>query len=282
MVHGEEKARDMARSLLPSRWRKGARKERALIHRGHRREPKETLARLARDPVGWEELPSLKDSSQRELRGVVQHRRGADKVNPFIRWATAVTRELPRESRLSHVRGRVPQGVIGEHALVHVRHTEAFEDPVEREWRRAWWSRNGGSSRTGWMDRGEQAQLLRQVLQVPEGHRTFNRWLSYHPDDTYSRWSHKAGCAKPGRVLLGLHDVLPFLDTVGSMSRGRDGRQRWGPADPQAGIFHRMERFLRAFKQCRSDVPATLKELGVRRGHGEEPNFVKLPAEQRA
>ena len=281
MVHGEEKARDMARSLLPSRWRKGARKERALIHRGNRRGPKEQLARLAREPEGWEELPSLKDFSQRELRGVVCHRRGADKVNPFIRWATAVTRELPRESRLSHVRGLVPRGVIGEHALVHLERTEAFEDPVAREWRWAWWNRNGGSSRTGWMDRGEQAQLLRQVLEVPEGHRTFNRWLRYHPNATYDRWG-KRVWPKPVRTLLGQHDVLPFLDTVGRTTRSRDGRQWWGPGDSHPGIFHDMERFLRAFKQCRGDVAATLKELGVRVGRRREPPMVKLPAAQRA
>jgi len=263
MAYGEEKARDMARSLLPSRWRKGARKQRALIHRGGRREPKAALARLEREPEGWDEQPFPKDTSQRELRWVVSHRRGADKVNPFIRWATAVTRELPRESRLSHVRGRVPQGVIGEHALVHLEHTEAFENPTEREWRQAWWWRV--RSKTSWLERGELAQLLRRVLQVPEGHRTFNRWLRYHPNATYLRWGNKVIWAKEVRTLLGMHDVLPFLDTV---------------SGPEHELFQVMERFLRAFKQCRADVPATLRALGVRAGHRRgEPYFVKLPAE---
>lgn len=257
MAYGEEKARDMARSLLPSRWRKGARKERALIHRGSRREPKAALARLAHEPEGWETRPFPKDTTRRELRWVVSHRRGADKVNPFIRWATAVTRELPRESRLSHIRGQVPRGVIGEHALVHLKHTEAFEDPVERDWRQAWWWRIR-SKRSG-MDRGEQAQLLRQVLQVPEGHRTFNRWLRYHPNATYVRKGNKVIGTREVRTLLGVHDVLPFLDTVGG---------------PQQEVL----RFLRAFKQCRGDLPATLLALGVRAGHRRgEPYFVKLP-----
>ena len=61
-----------------------------------------------------------------------------------------------------------------------------------------------------------------------------------------------------------------------------DGRQWWGPANSQDGLFQVMERFLRAFKKCRGDVEATLKELGVRRGLGEEPYFVKLGAAQRA
>ena len=180
------------------------------------------------------------------------------------------------------MRGLVPQGVIGEHALGHVESTEAFEDPVEREWRQAWWYRNGGSSRTGWMERGEQAQLLRQVLQAPEGHRTFNRWLRYHPGATYDCWGRRVTCVKRVRTLLGVHDVLPFLDTVGHMARGRGGRQSWGPANPQSDLFPVMERFLRAFKKCRGDMAATLKELGVRLGHGEEPYFVKLPADSPA
>jgi hypothetical protein len=272
----------MARSLLPSKWRKGARKERALIHRGSRREPREAMSRLAREPEGWEDLPTPGDASSVEIGHLVRHRRYADKVNPFIRWATAVTRELPRESRLSHVRGLVPRGVIGEHALVHLERTEAFESLTEREWRYAhWWGR---SSKSGWMERGEQAQLLRQVLQVPEGHRTFNRWLRYHPNATYVRWGNKVIWTTRGvRTLLGLHDVLPFLDTVGRMTRSRDGRQWWGPAQPQNDTFQVMERFLRAFKQCRGDVAATLTELGVRAGRRKgEPYFVKLSADQRA
>lgn len=279
MSFGEEKAREMARSLLPSRWRKGARKERALIHRRSRREPKAALARLEHEPEGWDERPFPKDTSQRKLGGVVCHRRGADKVNPFIRWATAVTRELPQESRLSHVRGQVPRGVIGEHALEHLKRTEAFEDPVERQRRQAWWWRV--RLKTSWLERGEQAQLLRQVLQVPEGHRTFNRWLRYHPNATYYRWGNKVVWAKEVRTLLGVHDVLPFLDTVGRMTRDRRGRQWWVPAEAHRELFHVMERFLRAFKQCRGDLPATLVALGVRAGRRDEPYFVKLPADQR-
>lgn len=69
--------------------------------------------------------------------------------------------------------------------------------------------------------------------------------------------------AREVRTLLGVHDVLPFLDTVG-------------------GPHHAMVSFLRAFKQCRGDVPATLRALGVKPGGPNEPYFVKLPADQRA
>jgi hypothetical protein len=260
MVHGEDKARDMARSLLPSRWRKGARKERALIHQGTRREPRETLSRLAREPEGWEETPTPRDTSRREIRQLVRHRRWADKVHPFIRWATAITRELPRESRLSHVRGLLPEGVIGEHALVHIKGIEDFENAAERQRRKAWWGRG---ARSQWLERGEQAQLLRQVLQAPDGHRAFNRWLRYAPPGNCTCWDRPMAHPKV-RTLQGVHDVLPFLDTVGSMSRGRHGQQWWGPIHAQFAYFEAMDRFLRAFKQCRGDVQATLKQLGVK------------------
>ncbi len=104
------------------------------------------------------------------------------------------------------------------------------------------------------MERGEQAQLLRQVLQVPKGHRTFNRWLRYHPGAYCQKWGNTMVWPKPVPTLLGLCDVLPFLDTVGHMARGHGGRPSSGPAHPHHELFQAMERFLHTFKQCRGDV----------------------------
>jgi hypothetical protein len=271
MVHGEEKAWEMGRSLLPSKWRKGARKERALIHRNNRRGPREAMARLAQEPEGWDERPAPDDTSSREIRSLVRHRRHADKVNPFIRWATAVTHELPRERRLSHVRGLLPQGLIGEHALVHLKHAEAFVDLRQREWNLARWRRAYPSqSQRAWLDRGEHAQLLRQVLQVPDGHHTLNRWLRYHPNAGGQRWG-KRWVFPRVRTLQGVHDVLPFLDALGQVTRGHKGWREWGPAHPHFVCFQAMDRFLRAFKKCRGEVTATLAELGVK------PDWWTLP-----
>jgi hypothetical protein len=60
------------------------------------------------------------------------------------------------------------------------------------------------------MDRGEQAQLLRWLVTLPGMHRAFNRWIQERHAAAHPR--------RPGerpartRPLLGLHDVLPFLD----------------------------------------------------------------------
>jgi hypothetical protein len=259
MVYGEEKIRDMARSLLPSTRRKRARNTRGLLHRASRRTARLELTRLERDPEAFEDLPGPDGGRSQEICYMVQDRRSADKVNPFVRWATATTRELPRESRLSHIQGLLPKGVIGEHALSHLKRAKAFRDPRKDHWRRAWLSR---SPQIEWMDRGEQAELLRAVLAAPGGHRAFNRWL----------WAHHAASSNPWyqpelpRPLRGFHDVLSFLDEVGAYTRWYFGKRTWQPRFPNSEPFEATEAFLRAFKQSRGDVAATLKALGVKAG----------------
>lgn len=264
MAYGEEKARDMSRSLLPSTGRKVARTVRIHIHRSARRTARLEVERWERDPEAYDGLPGPGKAPDVKIRNMVWRRRLRDKVNPFIRWATAITRELPRESRLSHVRGRMPQGVIGEHALGHLECTEAFEDPFERERRFAFrrWSPQGGC-----MDRGEQAELLRAVLAAPAGHRTFNRWLRASNAAGLNRWA----VPPPTRVLQGAHDVLPFLDTLGEYTPWFRGKLAWNPKHAHARVFEAMDAFLQAFKKCRGDVEATLKILGWKPEDGPRP-----------
>ena len=49
MIHGDDKAKDMARSILPSRSR-GVAVSRARIHRSVRREVNVSLRKLTHDP----------------------------------------------------------------------------------------------------------------------------------------------------------------------------------------------------------------------------------------
>ncbi|XXF78951.1 hypothetical protein P2318_04120 [Myxococcaceae bacterium GXIMD 01537] len=257
MIHGEHKARDMARSLLPSTWRKGARRTRANIHRSARRIAREELSWLTDDPEAREvfHLTEVDKIEALEVSGLVWVRRGGDKVNPFIRWATATTRHLPQESRLSHVRGVLPNGVIGEHAVDHLRRVPAFEDPHERQRRMAYRS----SRKPWWLDRGEHAELLREVLRAG-GHALINRWLrarhfaehapsTPRPSDRPGRFIARRGHGSLPlpRLLLGPHDVLPFLDAV----------------ETCRSMFTAMDQFLRAFKQHRRDLSATVAALGL-------------------
>ncbi len=273
MVYGDEKARDMARSLLPSKNREAARKDRVSIHRSERRQSRMETARLAADPESFEDFAGFDGHSEVEVRQMVRWRRAGDKVAPFIRWASAITRPLPQPSRLSHIRALVPRGVIGEHALLHVADSKGFEHPNEaalREARRRAWARK---RRSAWLDRGEQAELLRAVLQAPGGHRTFNRWLQVSHVPQYQTETRRTPCrCEPGctileavnvpvsatraRLLLGVHDVLPFLSALWDPPE----KTRWGKG-PHADQLGPVNDFLRAFKKCHGDVEATAKEL---------------------
>jgi hypothetical protein len=255
MVYGEEKARDMTRSLLPSRHRASARSARATIHRSARRQSRVEMAQLARDLEAFEDLAGLDDDVTGEIRHMVCGRRQGDKVAPFIRWARAITRPLPQHSRLSHLRGFLPQGVIGDHALFHLSDEKDFAHPDETARREALWRKWAEDSTPWWLDRGEQAELLRALLRSHGGHRAFNRWLQTPFTLHY-------------RPLLGEHDVLPFLadlwerprevpDARYSSRHGR-GSSPLGPYSLQASPVNK---FLRMFKKLRGDVDATVKAL---------------------
>ncbi|MCY1019445.1 hypothetical protein [Pyxidicoccus sp. MSG2] len=227
------------------------------------------MNQLEHDPELADDCPDLDADSTRKMRRVVWGRRARDKVNPFQRWARAVTADLPRDVRLSHVRGALPEGLIGEHALSHLSWDTHFESTAERELRearqRAW--RLQRRWRALELDRGLLATLLRRLLLLPGGQRAFNdylkracamsRTLQRGHDGRRHRVLHGPG---PIRLLLGTHDVRPFLAVL--------TRPTWGapptappPMLPEA---HRAAHdFLRAFHQQRGDLAATLAALPV-------------------
>ncbi|HYO64484.1 MAG TPA: hypothetical protein VEU33_00270 [Archangium sp.] len=276
MSHGEEKARDMTRSLLPSRHRASARYERASIHRSARRQSHVELAQLAREPESFEDLAGLDDDVTGEIRRMVRGRRAGDKLAPFIRWARAITRELPQHSRMGHLQGLVPPGVIGDHALFHLSNERDFVHPAEAAHREALRRRWARDRTPPWLERGEQAELLRALVLAPGGHRAFNRWLRLHHVTRYRSELRRRPCScEPGctiletvsipvepvhpRMLRGVHDVLPFLEALWGSGARHD---RWrSPAGPCADQAQAVDTFLRAFKEHRRDVASTVKAL---------------------
>ncbi|WP_043321001.1 hypothetical protein [Corallococcus coralloides] len=252
MIHSDEKVRQMARSLLPSKNREAARAAKARIHRSARQEARQELTVWMKAGDVEDDLPSFAPWERKAISMEVRWRRDGDKVMPFIRWATARTRELRREDRLSHVRSLLPRGVIGEHALGHVEHTTAFEDPIEKAWRNRYWRRSEQHRKTHQMERGEMAQLLRTLLDAPEGHATLNRFLR----ERYTRKVNEQAPANreraerlPHRPLLGVHDVLPFLDSLEP--------DRWGTPPPRFMV----RLFLQRFKEHRGHIPSVRAAL---------------------
>ena len=274
MVHGEEKAREMARSLLPSTRRVIVRREKATIHRAHRRHFRGQMRQLAREPEDFEDRADLEDEPVTEIRWVMRGRRSADKIPPFLRWATARALPMPRDSRLSHIRALVPRGLIGDHALSHLQHEELFKSSAQLAFER---ERAAHRPRPYLMNRGEQAEWLRALLRAPEGHRVFNQWLKvrhllehheklkgWHctcePQCRRLPWALREALP-PVRLLQGAHDVLPFLADI------------WDPKDvtrwsgrrstPLDSIRSGVDTFLRTFKKHRGDVVATARTLGL-------------------
>jgi hypothetical protein len=157
VYYGRSKARQMARSILPSKAPRMARDTKKAINRKHRRQYRQ----LAADPelldsrywhhqCNWERL---------ELRS---DRRAADKLAHFERWAARVTKGMRKEDRLSAMRSLLPEGLIGEHALSHLRFLPEFDiDPLRRSYQNP-------VRRLPQLSRQQLTQALRRVAADPE------------------------------------------------------------------------------------------------------------------
>ncbi|NTX11439.1 hypothetical protein HUA76_11625 [Myxococcus sp. CA056] len=263
MRYGDDKSFEMARSLLPSTHRQAARKSRASLHRRSRRSSRTRVAQLIRDPEFAEDCAELDEDSSTEMQWVVSRRRRADKVNPFIRWAEQRTLDQPRDLRVELMRKVLPAGLIGHHALSHLKQQKHFLSSLELP-------RGIGRSSTPWRrkplsDRGVMAQILRGLLRVPDGQKSFNGYLKRASASSWSwKQGHDGRCHvvlhghKTPRLLMGVHDVLTFLDGVGV--------HPWPPHPPRprgepASTREPALTFLRAFHRLGGDLTATLAAL---------------------
>ncbi|WP_408888967.1 hypothetical protein ACJ2CR_32420 [Myxococcus faecalis] len=271
MLYGDEKSLQMARSLLPSQWREQARWYRASQSRSTRRAVRVRVSRLALEPDLFEDCADLDEDAASKMGWVVHRRRRSDKVNPFIRWAKHRTADEPRDSRLSRIRGVVPEGLIGAHALDHLRGDEHFMSTADlASWEaRRWVSKNRWRS-----ERGLMAQLLRRLLRIAGGQKTFNGYLKRA---SAKGWSKRLGhdgqrhAVFHGddslRLLMGVHDVLPFLDAIEVHARTpRDWSRPQRPASTRGPALD----FLRAFHRHTFDLDATLRSLPI-------PKLTNLP-----
>lgn len=273
MLYGDEKPRHMARSILPCAHRDESRKAKRAVKRGARRVARSRVKALARDPDAFDFEADFDSYPEHEVRSLVHRRRQADKLNHFVRWAEVVTEGLPAESRLSRMRALLPEGLIGEHAVSHLKQRAAFLLPQELELealRRALWR---PLSRE--MDRGEMAELLRELLTQPELHQAFNDWMHKHHVPSFRRWYERrfdpvlgrdvyevrsATEPTPPRKLLGAHDVLPFLRDIHPPPLSQLAARQFLPHDNPEWL-DAARAFLRAFKVCGPDLTAIWKRL---------------------
>ncbi len=139
MRNHNEKARDMARSVLPSTARKGARQTRAHIHgreRARLRAELHALRSIGQEADDFE--GDLAWTAKRDIKEMVNDRRGADKVGSLIAWAERVVERDPAltsanwNDRAVYFGKLLPPGLIGNHAIFHLRW--ALDDRGRYRW----------------------------------------------------------------------------------------------------------------------------------------------------
>ena len=125
----KDKIKDMIRSILPSTAVKGSREDRASAHRANRKKVRQTLHQYNNED--WEDedtmVMRLHESDlkrRRQIRYMVRDRRGADKINHFVRWCEKKTKHIPEDKpqeRYSHISSLIGGvgDVIREHAVGH-------------------------------------------------------------------------------------------------------------------------------------------------------------------
>ena len=151
MLYGEEKRRQMARSILPSTRDKGSRDDLRLIARAHRSRSRAALRtlRFGCDDELEDQLDiALADAAavrRRDIKETVFERRLGDKLGPVMRWAPKAVAHLDRCDRMPTLRSWLPDDLAGRHACSHLAWMDELN--VEYEHMRRWWVLAGPSYR---------------------------------------------------------------------------------------------------------------------------------------
>lgn len=144
MTYGVSKQRDMIRSVLPSTSRTSARNDLRSIKQRNRSNIRKELRTIAKG-IGSSDVIDNYDESAADLNYypdteilyIVDDRRGADKVQPLMRWAPSQVKDARKEDRLSKMYALLPDNTIGRHAVSHIQRVKEFEIIYPHNW---WYS----------------------------------------------------------------------------------------------------------------------------------------------
>jgi|GEM_PF-2270417 len=183
------KIKDMIRSVLPSTARAYARAAKS--------SRKRELRRTLRQDLHHEDFDETKADFTRDARvsDIVWGRRGADKLNHFMRWCRAKTKGMDTEDALSYVRTILPPSLIGDHAYSH---WESERKP--RPWSR--YHYEPGQSRQSYID-STTCRLKRALGIAPDLHHALNASIKRDKME-----------GEPRRLLRGIHDVEAFVRAI--------------------------------------------------------------------
>jgi len=240
-TYGEEKRRDMARSVLPSRRAKGAREDKRRVHGEVRSRIRDLIVKGDWDNESDLALDPQRHKPYQGIKVVVRDRRDGDNLAPLMRWAEAKADELgdTPEERCAALRAMLPDNIVGWHAMTHVDHLDAFEtNPIRNAWRYARADRQASY-------RENYNKVVRVAHKVFEngGHSAFNIELrrahvrtghdrrcpvfEYDADKDRMAIRHVVKhnvlchtCTADPRLLLGAHDIDEFARDVASEITG--------------------------------------------------------------
>lgn len=126
MQYGDQKLRDMARSVLPSTRRKNAKAEKQQVARKNRRQ----INRDCKASISYEDyLDCPAENHKIDTRKkndsytyLLSNRRSADKVGPLIHWAQAKVHKenIDLNDAESFFKAILPKNLIGSHAWTHL------------------------------------------------------------------------------------------------------------------------------------------------------------------
>lgn len=300
MIYGKDKALEMARSLLPSTRRKGARDDKAEITRASRHNVNVELHRTAIDPEYYDDSSTdFEQDTNHQISYVVRDRRSGDKTAAFERWSEAITKDVDQDSRLTHVKSLVPGGIIGDHAISHLEWKKHFasraklqlDENIElnRKEKRIKSRYGKTQNKVKRMTRAEEIKALHKIVEDGRLHRELNQYVVTHShylmpsmsestrvyNEDLQRWetryktvylTYPAGTTKRvgQRKLLGMHDIEKFLDDVQKSSNQNERvyiKGKWyANPDYRGNAYSAVKTFLMAV-HTNKKIPKKLDNL---------------------
>jgi hypothetical protein len=243
MLYGEEKVKEMSRSLLPSAGRKRARRKKVELSRKLRRVCRKKLRSIREEDDYYESNLDFDyfDDGQYVRTNIVGSRRGADKLGPFLSWAEAKAAHIPDGEKYHYIKSLLPGSgfIIVDHAMGHLEGREGFDrNPLARR----------GYYYTKPKPRITEDQVkgyLREIIIDNRSHKLLNNfiknahrsvvweykvkvWDNNHEDGFYFKTKFVKKDNGP-RTIRGLHDIDHFIDDIvlaykapSRVSKGKD------------------------------------------------------------
>lgn len=231
MIYGEEKVRQMVRSILPSTGAKNARDDKAALNRRLRRNARQSLKQIRSEEDWLEDNTDFWDDGQHERYGIVQYRRGRDKLNHFEKWAEHKAADIPDGEKLDFIKGIIKgKGVIIDHAYSHLEWRDGWTTDVYLYHGRWRYSRAKAKPE---MTEAMVRETIQHILEDSWAHKSLNNILKFnavtvewYKYDTYISYYTSDGepIMKQGyravykrgepTLLLGSHNVEEFVSVL--------------------------------------------------------------------